>query len=221
MRKVHEDMKVKWYISYNDIVQRAQQGTWQLTVDDAAVWSVPMEEFGLNCHVSQALCAELSLMPLLGHMGEMGESTHNGTTGILVRGTLKGSVVQACDLCAEDAPAQIAHSFEVFEALPSLPSFSGRAARDDEAHEDLEFFFSEHEENHSHFVYEGAVAYLDLPALCWEEFLMALPSRPLCSAECKGLCVHCGANLNMETCACAQEAGDPRFAVLRSLKIQS
>lgn len=29
-----------------------------------------------------------------------------------------------------------------------------------------------------------------------------LPMKPLCSPDCKGLCVHCGANLNIEGCDC-------------------
>lgn len=29
-----------------------------------------------------------------------------------------------------------------------------------------------------------------------------LPMKPLCSIDCKGLCIHCGANLNVEGCDC-------------------
>lgn len=29
-----------------------------------------------------------------------------------------------------------------------------------------------------------------------------LPMKPLCSPDCKGLCIHCGANLNIEGCDC-------------------
>lgn len=29
-----------------------------------------------------------------------------------------------------------------------------------------------------------------------------LPMKPLCSDTCKGLCIHCGANLNKEGCDC-------------------
>lgn len=29
-----------------------------------------------------------------------------------------------------------------------------------------------------------------------------LPMKPLCSTDCRGLCIHCGANLNKEGCDC-------------------
>ena len=58
---------------------------------------------------------------------------------------------------------------------------------------------------------------LDLAAVCWEEFVLALPPTPLCQEGCKGLCARCGANLNAGPCGCPPEEGDPRLAVLRGL----
>ena len=58
---------------------------------------------------------------------------------------------------------------------------------------------------------------IDLGELMHEQFVLALPMKPLHDAACKGLCVHCGANLNKETCACAPERTDPRLAVLKGL----
>jgi uncharacterized protein len=58
---------------------------------------------------------------------------------------------------------------------------------------------------------------IDLGELMHEQFVLALPMKPLCSAACKGLCVHCGTNLNKEICACAPQWTDPRLAVLKSL----
>jgi uncharacterized protein len=39
-----------------------------------------------------------------------------------------------------------------------------------------------------------------------EELLLHVPSFPVCSEECKGLCAQCGANLNKGVCGC--EKGD-------------
>ena len=52
-----------------------------------------------------------------------------------------------------------------------------------------------------------------------EQVLLALPIRPLCEANCRGLCVGCGANLNDEQCRCASSAGDPRMTPFRTLKL--
>ena len=35
-----------------------------------------------------------------------------------------------------------------------------------------------------------------------ESIMLELPSVPICSETCKGLCPKCGANLNVETCRC-------------------
>ena len=62
---------------------------------------------------------------------------------------------------------------------------------------------------------------IDLGLLMAEQFYLALPMKPLCSVECKGLCPECGANLNRATCTCTRGWEDPRFAVLKRLKGES
>ena len=58
---------------------------------------------------------------------------------------------------------------------------------------------------------------IDLGELMHEQFVLALPMKPLCAETCRGLCVHCGTNLNKETCACAPQWTDPRLAALKGL----
>jgi uncharacterized protein len=50
-----------------------------------------------------------------------------------------------------------------------------------------------------------------------DEFYLALPMKPLCKDDCKGLCPLCGANWNRDTCTCKAEWVDPRLAVLKKL----
>ena len=61
-----------------------------------------------------------------------------------------------------------------------------------------------------------------------DHLVLALPFNAFCKADCKGLCVGCGANLNLSTCQCGskkkeskveESEGDERFKVLRGLKI--
>jgi len=47
-----------------------------------------------------------------------------------------------------------------------------------------------------------------------EQVLLALPVKLLCRADCKGLCPHCGKNRNTESCNCASNVSDPRWAAL-------
>ncbi len=60
---------------------------------------------------------------------------------------------------------------------------------------------------------------INLTPLIMEQVMLALPTRPLCSDDCRGLCGGCGANLNMEPCVCSAATGDPRMAFFRTLKV--
>jgi DUF177 domain-containing protein len=64
------------------------------------------------------------------------------------------------------------------------------------------------------FYREGVV---DLIELLREQFVLALPMKPLCDEACKGLCRECGSNLNKTQCDCAPKWEDPRLASLKSL----
>lgn len=58
---------------------------------------------------------------------------------------------------------------------------------------------------------------LDLDELLTEDILLDMPSKFLCSPDCKGLCPKCGKNLNEGDCACEKREVDPRLAVLKDL----
>lgn len=58
---------------------------------------------------------------------------------------------------------------------------------------------------------------LDLDELCLSDILLSLPTKLLCSDECKGLCSQCGVNLNHTSCLCKKTNIDPRLAVLSQL----
>ena len=123
--------------------------------------------------------------------------------GVLVRGNLQGEVVVPCNRCAEDTRAVIDSEFDEYEEIPA----ENIHARD-----------GDHD---SHVVYQMHAPMLNLAEVAWEQFMLALPSRPLCREDCKGLCPSCGANLNWTECDCKTESGDPRLAALAGLRIQS
>lgn len=56
----------------------------------------------------------------------------------------------------------------------------------------------------------------DLDALITEDIFLELPSKLLCSEDCKGICPKCGADLNAGSCSCEKEV-DPRLAALKQL----
>ena len=58
---------------------------------------------------------------------------------------------------------------------------------------------------------------IDLGQLMREQFYLALPMKPLCQEDCRGLCTVCGTNLNRGQCDCKRESEDPRLAALKTL----
>ena len=52
-----------------------------------------------------------------------------------------------------------------------------------------------------------------------EQVLLSLPDRSLCREDCKGLCSHCGANLNETTCTCESHVVDSRWSGLQGLGV--
>lgn len=61
---------------------------------------------------------------------------------------------------------------------------------------------------------------IDLGEAIAEQVIMALPMRPLCREECRGLCPQCGANLNDVDCGCERPVFNVKFAALKELKVE-
>lgn len=129
-------------------------------------------------------------------------SCYRAGTEVFVTGEVDAKAAATCARCAEEF---VAGSRRDFRYVMS-PRAVGNDKQTDLNAEDLEFSFYDGEE-------------IDLTPLVREQVLLALTDRPLCRADCKGLCPQCGTNLNEQTCGCTSEAGDPRLAVLRSIKV--
>jgi uncharacterized protein len=58
---------------------------------------------------------------------------------------------------------------------------------------------------------------LDLLGVLKEQVMLVMPMKPLCAESCKGICPVCGADLNVDTCACRLKKLDLRFEGLKKL----
>jgi uncharacterized protein len=58
---------------------------------------------------------------------------------------------------------------------------------------------------------------IDLNELLREQFYLALPMKPLCKDDCKGICPQCGTNRNTAPCDCNPRWEDDRMAGLKTL----
>ena len=130
-------------------------------------------------------------------------SYYRAGTELFFEGRLAAATGAACARCAEEFEGAIERPFRF---IMSPRAIAAEADAPDEPGDG------------EYAVYDGDE--IDLSPLIREELLLALPTRPLCREDCRGLCPRCGTNLNQGECRCPEPAGDPRFAVLRSLKIQ-
>lgn len=126
---------------------------------------------------------------------------------VFVDGEFWGDLSGTCGRCLIEYPLRVAKDFALVLVPTSElgPGGGDRTSRELRA-EDLALSFYQGEE-------------IDLSPLIREQLLLALPTRPLCDTACRGLCPQCGASLNTGQCGCRADAGDPRLAVLRNLKI--
>lgn len=58
---------------------------------------------------------------------------------------------------------------------------------------------------------------VEITEIVVDDILSSLPIKRLCSENCRGLCQHCGVNLNREQCNCEADDIDPRLAKLKDL----
>lgn len=114
--------------------------------------------------------------------------------GLLVQGIVKSQLSLECVRCLESFVLPITLELEEIFRLPG----AGASIPDV-------------------FYVVGDDGWLDLAPLLREDAWVAIPMKPLCDADCKGLCPQCGANLNIESCTCESAGIDPRLALLKDL----
>lgn len=131
--------------------------------------------------------APAPLPPTVGLRGRL--TVDNLESRVLVTGVLAGDAVAVCDRCLEDFTC----AFETVVEIVVL-----RDPTSDEGERDSWVI---HERSNE----------VDLDESLREAALLGLPLKFLCADTCRGLCPHCGANRNRESCACAQDETDSRW----------
>lgn len=116
-------------------------------------------------------------------------------------GTVVTELELPCSRCLEPFRLPVAAPFDLRYLPASEVSSDGEREVDDE---DLETSYYENDA-------------IDLNGLMREQFYLALPMKPLCQDDCRGLCPQCGTNLNTGNCSCAPVWEDPRLAALKNL----
>lgn len=123
---------------------------------------------------------------------------------VFVKGNLSALLGIACSRCLEEADLSVEGDF-CYTLVPLRP----------ETKEEVELQAQELEISY----YQGD--FIDFAPIICEQIILQIPIKPLCFEECKGLCPHCGINLNVASCNCHLEFVDPRLAVLKNIKIKN
>jgi uncharacterized protein len=116
---------------------------------------------------------------------------------VVVRGTISAELEGSCRRCLRDLQVPVREDVSLVFRRGVSP------------------FDAENEEVYS---LPEKARELDLGPAIREQLLLAAPQFVNCSDDCKGLCPHCGTNLNDATCSCETTDSDNRWAALRKLK---
>jgi len=127
---------------------------------------------------------------------------HQIIQDIRVKGDLSTKLEWACARCLEPVLLDVQRSFDLL--YRPLGADSGRA--------ELSVTAAEAEVSY----YEGEGLLLE--DVLREQVLLAVPLKALCRDDCKGLCPHCGKNLNSGQCSCAEPIEDPRWNALKEIR---
>jgi uncharacterized protein len=124
---------------------------------------------------------------------------HKDEDRVQLRGHVATTLELVCSRCAEPFALPVDAAFE----LRYLPQeLAGHRDADPDDDPTTAFYADDR---------------IDLGQVVREQCYLAIPMKPLCAADCKGLCPQCGINLNIERCQCVTRWQDPRLAVLQSL----
>ncbi|HEX8817225.1 MAG TPA: DUF177 domain-containing protein [Terriglobales bacterium] len=127
---------------------------------------------------------------------------HQIIKDIRLAGALATSLELPCARCLEPVAQKVDRKFDLL--YRPLGSDAGK--------EELSVTGAEAEVGY----YQGNG--LSLEDVLREQVLLALPLKAICREDCKGLCPHCGKNLNVENCSCQEPADDPRWLQLKEIR---
>lgn len=120
---------------------------------------------------------------------------------IRLRASYSGPFELQCARCLDPIPAKLEGNFDLIFRPHAVDADSSERAITEE---ETEIGY-----------YDGSGLLLE--DVVREQVLLSLPSRALCQEDCKGLCQHCGENLNGSGCHCETASADPRWHALAGL----
>jgi uncharacterized protein len=113
---------------------------------------------------------------------------------IQAQGQIRTAISLVCVRCLEQFELKINSRFDIILFPKEMVDQRSTALED----EDLEYIFYENDQ-------------IDLEKILIEQVNLFIPFKPVCKADCKGICPSCGASLNRGACACDQAKNEIKF----------
>jgi len=113
---------------------------------------------------------------------------------IQAQGKIRTAISLVCVRCLEQFELKINSRFDIILFPKELVDQRSTALEDEE----LEYIFYENDQ-------------IDLEKILIEQVNLFIPFKPVCKADCKGICPSCGASLNPGACACDQAKNEIKF----------
>ncbi len=135
--------------------------------------------------------------PVVSHLELMKTGTE-----VMINGDLRTEVALECSRCLQPFTRTLDIPVNVVYHPAEEVSGEGQIARHALSTDEMDMGFYRDGE-------------LDLRELLSEQIVLDSQMKPLCSESCKGICPHCGTDLNKENCTCNNETVDPRLEVLK------
>jgi uncharacterized protein len=163
----------------------------RLEVDERVPADSPLwEDTGLTFDTADAADGSLRVELVVEESGD----------DVVADGRLTGSATMSCRRCLEQVKVEIDQPVRFWFR-------SGITELEAEAEEDNVYSLPPRARE------------LDLSVAVREHVILGTPEYVLCREDCRGLCPHCGTDLNRETCDCTVDPVDDRWSALRRVKL--
>ena len=164
---------------------------------------------GLRRDSRQAAVEELNLgedESCFAHPVQVDYTVEKAGGQVIVRGRVSTTVSITCSRCLKPMRMDISEPFALLVRFAADRFSGGHAsggAPDGQGDEDVTYVPPDADR-------------IDITEELRQTLLLALPVKPLCAEECRGLCPRCGTDRNTGGCDCRPKTIDPRWAGLKN-----
>lgn len=111
-----------------------------------------------------------------------------------------------CDRCLAEFKRKIDCTFSLVVRQLKQGELLRKSERDEDSDDESDII-----------VIDSDINEIDISENIHDALLLELPVKSICHEGCKGLCIHCGKNLNEGECRCSESSRDHRWDTLAGL----